>query len=258
MEAQSAGAAAEVTAIEAELEAAGGAPMQARRDTVSVAKQVRAVSMRVHTHRNLCCNRQSARICECCCRLGTQSVLHSVSIGSPYQATTGRYQACLAVSMAYAQDLAEASTELARQKATVAAATKTDKSLAADCVKREGEHAKLEEDLKALLERVAAADGTAEALRADVEATEAEATAATTAFDSLFEQVCSAAVSAVPAIGIVWSIARLICKEQASCSVELGTALPAHNTYLAHGCNSADAACLSLILQIRSSPRWPT
>lgn len=42
------------------------------------------------------------------------------------------------------QDLAEASKDVARQKATLAAAGKTDKSLAAECAKRTDEHAKLQ------------------------------------------------------------------------------------------------------------------
>jgi hypothetical protein len=87
------------------------------------------------------------------------------------------------------QDLQDAIKHLARQKALLAAAQKSSKTLQADCVKKGKEQSVLEQDLKALLSSAGEADAQCEVMGHDVQEKEAAAAAAAESFAALFEQV---------------------------------------------------------------------
>ena len=84
----------------------------------------------------------------------------------------------------------DARKELTRLKGVLTKSAKTDKLLAAECKKKEDEHAALQGELEVLLERVDNAGERREELKADFDQKEAAAAEANEAFDALHEQAC--------------------------------------------------------------------
>jgi hypothetical protein len=177
--------------VQAELDGAGGAPMKAKRDAVVALKQVSCGTLCLHLQTR--CQHQWQ------VSAGESFItgLHGLAVWSDGVGTSqvstdnnNSVKAARRHACARMQDLQETSKEAARQRALLAAAAKTDKALAAECSKKEKEHATLEDELEALLALVGEAGERGEELAADVAKKEAVAAAARDAYDALFEQAC--------------------------------------------------------------------